>query len=100
MAIEYQVTALYLIHRARARIMIGNDHLAKMDAIAAYKHDPTSTDLVPVLARLFPDASIPEVELYQHRFFPEIEETEDSRQNAKKTKKTKSLVRKKNFPLL
>lgn len=65
--------------------MIGNDNLAKVDVITAYKLDPQSPELVPVLARLFPDASIPEVELYQHRFFPEIEQAEAAGRHSSRT---------------
>jgi len=71
-AIHYQVIALYLIHRARVRIMLGNEYLAKADAIAAYQLEPTNADLVPVLARLFPNESIPAVDKYRNRFFPQI----------------------------
>ena len=42
---------MYLIHRSRVRIMIGNIFLAKADAIAAYEMEPNNSDLVPVLGR-------------------------------------------------
>ena len=51
-AIQYQVAPLYLIHRSRVRIMIGNIFLAKADAIAAYEMEPNNSDLVPVLGRV------------------------------------------------
>ena len=85
LALEYQISPLYLIHRARSRIMVGLDHLAKLDALTAYKIDPDSPELLPVLARLFPDEDIPQVGLYQHRFFPEIEHA-----NSAKTKRPKA----------
>ena len=66
--------ALYLIHRSRVRIMLGNEYLAKADAIAAYELEPTNEDLVPVLARLFPNDSIPAVDKYRNRFFPQIQD--------------------------
>lgn len=34
--------------------MIGLDSQAKLDALTAYKIEPKSPELVPVLARLFP----------------------------------------------
>lgn len=80
LALQYQVLPLYLIHRARARIMIGLDSQAKLDALTAYKIEPKSPELVPVLARLFPDANIPEVESYQQRFFPEINPNQKNKQ--------------------
>ena len=43
---------MYLIHRSRVRIMIGNIFLAKADAIAAYEMEPNNSDLVPVLGRV------------------------------------------------
>ena len=76
-ALHYQVAALYLIHRARVRIMMGNEFLAKADAIAAYELDPKNEDLVPVLARLFPDDQIPAVDQYKNRFFPAIKDKPD-----------------------
>ena len=78
-AIHYQVLALYLIHRSRVRIMLGNEFLAKADAIAAYELEPTNEDLVPVLARLFPDDSIPAVDKYRNRFFPQIKDKNDEK---------------------
>ena len=69
-ALQFQVAALYLIHRARVRIMLGNEYLAKADAIAAYELEPDNIDLVPVLARLFPNDAIPAVDEYKNRFFP------------------------------
>jgi len=94
-AIQYQVAPLYLIHRSRVRIMIGNIFLAKADAIAAYEMEPNNSDLVPVLARLFPHDSIPIVDKYKNRFFP-VEADKRSGDKNKNHKKLSELNKSKN----
>jgi tetratricopeptide (TPR) repeat protein len=75
LAIEYHIHITYLIQRSKARILLGNEKGAKLDAIAAYKVDPFNRELIPLLARLFPTTGLPEVEDHLMRHFPHRETT-------------------------
>ncbi|CBY20914.1 unnamed protein product [Oikopleura dioica] len=92
LAIEYHIHITYLIQRSKARILLGNEKGAKLDAIAAYKVDPYNRELIPLLARLFPTTGLPEVEDHLMRHFPLRETTLRAIKSHKKPSRTKICV--------
>ena len=92
LAIEYHIHIMYLIQRSKARILIGNEKGAKLDAIAAYKIDPYNRELIPLLARLFPTTGLPEVEDHLMRHFPPKETPLRAIKTHKKTSQEKISV--------